>query len=283
MPEAAQTLHGLLENAGELLAAAGHAASRREAIRIWSDLSRIGPADAVLARAESVSSERAMQYFTAVGRRAAGEPLAYVTGWTGFRRLVLATDARALIPRPETEGLVEAALARVRRGTAADIGTGSGAIALALADEGEFNQLFAVDLSADALALARCNGERLGLAVAWREGDLLAPLAGQQLDLLISNPPYLTDAEYDALDPSVRDYEPRLALPSGPDGQNATRRLLDEGRACVVAGGWIALEVDSRRAQATAALAEEFGWRGVIVLDDLFGRARYVLARQGLK
>ena len=281
MPEAIQTLQGLLESAGQLLATAGVPDSRREAIRIWSDLDRSGAAATMLARGESVVGERATAYLAAVGRRAAGEPLAYVTGWTGFRHLTLATDARALIPRPETEGLVELALARVRQGAAADIGTGTGAIALALVDEGDFESVAAVDCSAEALDLARSNGKRLDLEVEWLEGDLMAPLAGRRLDLVVSNPPYLTDAEYSALDPSVRDFEPRLALPSGADGLTVIRRLLDEGRAVTAPGGWMALEVDCRRAAATAALAEGFGWREVSVQDDLFGRARYVLARQG--
>lgn len=281
VPEATQTLQGLLESAGQLLAAAGVPEPRREAIRVWSDLDRSSAAATMLARGESVVGERAMAYIAAVGRRAAGEPLAYVTGWTGFRRLTLATDARALIPRPETEGLVELALARVQQGTAADIGTGTGAIALSLADEGDFESVVGVDISPDALDLARSNGAHLGLSVEWLAGDLVAPLAGRQLDLVVSNPPYLTDAEYAALGPSVRDFEPRLALPSGPDGLTAIRRLLDEGRAVTAPGGWMLLEVDSRRAAATAALAEGFGWRDVSVLDDLFGRARYLLARQG--
>lgn len=281
MAEVTQALQGLLASAGQLLTAGGVPEARREAIRIWSDLHRMSVAATITTRGESVESELAVAYLAAVGRRAAGEPLAYVTGWTGFRRIELATDARALIPRPETEGLVELALARVRQGCAADIGTGSGAIALALADEGRFDSVVAVELAPEALALARSNGVRLGLAVEWLEGDLVAPLAGRRFDLMVSNPPYLTDAEYAELDPSVRDYEPREALPSGSDGLTATRRLLDEGRAVMARDGWMALEVDSRRAATTAALAEGFGWREVTVLDDLFGRARYVLARQG--
>jgi hypothetical protein len=118
-----------------------------------------------------------------------------------------------------------------------------------------------VDCSADALALATANGAELGLAVEWRLGDLLAPIV-EPLDLLVSNPPYLTEAEYATLDASVRDHEPRLALPSGEDGLDAIRRLLDDGRAVVREGGWIALELDCRRAAATAALAEGFGFQG---------------------
>lgn len=279
MPETAVSLQALWESAGAVLAAAGIDAPRREAIRLWSDLERTEPARAMLASAEPVSPARAERYLAAVGRRAAGEPLAYVTGWTGFRRLVLATDRRALIPRPETEGLVELALARCRTGVAADVGTGTGAIALALADEGAFAAVHATDVSPDALSLARENAARTGLAVTWHLGDLLAPLAGLHLDLLVSNPPYLTEAEYATLDASVRAWEPRLALPSGEDGLQATRRLLDEARALMRAGGHVALEVDCSRAREVADLAGAFGWRDATVLDDLFGRARYVVAR----
>lgn len=281
MMQTSTTLQRLWESAGEILAAGGVTTPRREAIRIWSDLARTSSAEAILNRGEPIEADRAQQFLAAVARRAAGEPLAYVTGSTGFRHLEVSCDRRALIPRPETEGLVELALDAVRTGTAADIGTGSGVIALALASEGEFDRIVATDISPDALALARANGERLGINVDWREGDLLAPLAGERVELLVSNPPYLTDGELAALDPAVAAWEPSLALASGADGLCATRRLLDEGRQAVVSGGWLALEVDCHRAPLVAALTESFGWREVSIHDDLFGRARYCLARRG--
>jgi release factor glutamine methyltransferase len=269
----------LLDQLVWTLATAGVPEPRRTARRLWTDLAG-DPLALVKAAGTPVDDELAEALVAASHRLAAGEPLAYVTGWTGFRHLRLVTDHRALIPRPETELLVELAIARVHGGVAADIGTGTGAIALSLKSEGAFETVWGVDLSPAALALATTNGERLGIDVRWALGDLVAPLEGT-VDLLVSNPPYLTEAEYDALDASVRDYEPRLALPSGEDGMTATRRLLDEGRAVVRDGGWIALELDCRRAAATAALAEGFGWREVLVQDDLFGRARYLLARRG--
>ena len=130
-----------------------------------------------------------------------------------------------------------------------------------------------------ALELAAFNGARTGLSVTWLEGDLLAALGRRSVDLLVSNPPYLTEAEYLACDPSVRDYEPMAALVSGRDGMLLTRRLLMDGRQVLVPGGWIALEVDCSRADMTARLAEELGWCEVHVLDDLFGRARFVRAQ----
>ena len=274
-----RTASALLDQVTATLERANIEAPRRTARRLWTDLA--GDPMALLHGTErEVDEEFAQQVTAAAERLAAGEPLAYVTGWTGFRHLRLMTDRRALIPRPETELLVELAIARVHGGVAADIGTGTGAIALSLKSEGACETVWGVDLWAPALALAESNGARLGIEVRWALGDLVAPIDGQ-VDLLVSNPPYLTEAEYDALDASVRDYEPRLALPSGADGLTATRRLLDEGRAVVREGGWIALEVDCRRAAATAALAEGFGWREVLVRDDLFGRERYVLARRG--
>jgi release factor glutamine methyltransferase len=279
MPEAVLSLQALWESAGAVLAAASIPEPRREAIRLWSDLERTPSARAVLERAEPVGAERAERFLAAVGRRAAGEPLAYVTGWTGFRHLELACDRRALIPRPETEELVGRALALTSRGVAADIGTGTGAIALSLATEGGFDRVIGTDLSPDALALATENGVCIGARVEWRLGDLLAPLAGESVDLLVSNPPYLTAAELRALDASVAAWEPHLALASGADGLDAVRGLLDGARSVVRSGGWLALELDCHRAPLVASLAESLGWREVGIHQDLFGRDRFCTAR----
>jgi release factor glutamine methyltransferase len=216
----------------------------------------------------------------AVERRAAGEPLAHVTGTMQFRHLTLASDRRALIPRPETEGLVDLALARVTEGCAADIGTGSGCIALALAAEGAFELVVGIDRSPDALALARWNREWTGLPVALVQGDLCAPLAPRGYDLIVSNPPYLTEAEHAALDPAVRDWEPAEALASGADGLDATRRLLAQALRPLRPGGWLVIELDGARAAQAEVLAREAGWEFVEVHEDLFGRARYLAARR---
>jgi release factor glutamine methyltransferase len=270
----------LLDEAARRLRDAGIESPRLAARRLWSALRGDDTLLALLTEDAGIADADAARLQEWVERLAGGEPLAYVTGATDFRHLQLRCDRRALIPRPETEMLVDLVLERIRTGLAADIGTGTGAIALALRQEGAFAEVIGVDCSPDALALATENGARTGQIVSWRLGDLLEPIT-ETLDVLVSNPPYLTEAEYAALDPSVRDHEPRLALPSGEDGLTASRRLLDEGRRVVREGGWIALEVDCRRAVATAALAEGFGWREVLVQDDLFGRARYVLARRG--
>lgn len=275
------SLREVLAEAREVLRVAGVANARSEARHLWSAITGREPGLDLLAAAAPADPVALTRLRELVTRRAGGEPLAYVTGTMDFRHLNLFTDRRALIPRPETEGLVAVALQCARTGVAADIGTGSGAIALALRQEGDFSEVIGSDLSPAALELASLNTGRTGLAVTWLWGDLLAPLGNRLVDLLVSNPPYLTEVEYLACDRSVRDYEPESALVSGPDGMLATRRLLTEGRQVVAPGGWIALEVDCRRADMVARLAEELGWVEVNVLDDLFGRARYVRAQLG--
>ncbi|MGH7529363.1 MAG: peptide chain release factor N(5)-glutamine methyltransferase, partial [Gemmatimonadales bacterium] len=224
----------------------------------------------------------------AVARRAAGIPFAYAVGRVGFRTLDLAVDRRALIPRPETEGLVELVLRTVtnretangKRGVVADVGTGSGCIALSLAVEGSFERVVAVERSAEAAALARENTVRIRPAtpVEIREGDLLAPLAGARYRAIVSNPPYLSATEHAELDRSVADYEPREALVSGSDGLDATRAILAGAAALLEPDGVLALEIDERRADAVRSLARAHGWAALRIHDDLFGRPRYALA-----
>jgi len=275
-----QPLRAVLEGAALRLKAAGIAEPRREARRLWADLQGHSRAEVWPLRDDAVDQPLRARYEAAVLRLAAGEPIQYVTGIAGFRRLTLRSDRRALIPRPETEGLVELVLARESHGRIADIGTGSGCIALSLADEGEFDLVVGVDRSPEALALARENRDRLGLPVEFVEGDLCEPLRGEVWDALVSNPPYLTSGEYLGLDRSVRDWEPEGALSDGADGLATTRRLVVQARDVVRAGGLLGLEVDCSRAPAVAGLATEAGWVDVSVYEDLFGRARYVLARR---
>jgi len=279
--ELQHTVGRLLTDARGRLREAGVEDASREAGRIWADLARIPTGEAWLGRERRATEAEAERFLAAVERRAAGEPLAYVTGWTGFRRLMLRTDRRALIPRPETEGLVDLVLGQHPDGIVADICTGTGCIALALADEGRYEAVFAVEFDADALALAGENIRASGLRVRLHRGDLVAPLAGTRVDVLVSNPPYIAEEEYLALDPSVREWEPRAALASGQDGMTHTRRLLDEGRGIVRAGGLIALELDEARAGASADLAHTFGWADIAVHRDLYGRERYLTARRG--
>ncbi len=252
----------------------------REAWRIWADLHDQAPGLGALERDQIADPAAAARYEAAVARRAGGEPLAYVTGLAGFRRLTLRADRRALIPRPETEGLVDLLLARVARGRVVDVGTGTGCIALALADEGDYDAVLAVDRSAEALALAAENRVRTGLPVVLIRGDLVSALGPASCDAVVSNPPYLTVAEHAALEPGVLDFEPAEALQSGADGLEATRRVVAEAGRVLRPGGWLALEVDCSRAGAVARLASAAGLESVEILDDLFGRARYMLARR---
>ena len=280
MPELTVPLGQLIRDGAERLRHSGLSEPRRQALRIWSDLSQGGPAMVLLQPEWPVHAGAADRFQTAIGRRAKGEPLAHVTGWTGFRRMSLVSDGRALVPRPETEGLVDLLLQRVRTGRVVDIGTGSGCIALSLAQEGTFSEIVGVDCSAAALTLAGLNRQVVGVPVNLLLGDLCRPLRSGAFDALISNPPYLTEGEYSSLDASVRNWEPASALVSGEDGMAATTRLLDEGREVLRPGGWLALEVDCSRAATAARQASAFGWSEVSVHMDLFGRERYLLAQR---
>ena len=280
MTDAEVLLGNLIADAGAMLAAARVPEPRREALRLWADLVEGSPVDAILGRRAPVSSEQVAGFLSAVERRAGGEPLAYVSGRAGFRRLTLGVDRRVLIPRPETEGLVDLVLTHAPRGIVADVCTGSGCIALSLADEGRYEHVLGIDLSADALDVAAGNIRRTGLPVRLVRGDLTASLATGSVDVLVANPPYIAPHEYRTLDASVLDWEPRVALESGAEGLEATERLLDDGRRVVVPGGWIALELDASRALATASVASANGWQHVMIHHDLFGRERYLLAQR---
>jgi release factor glutamine methyltransferase len=210
-----------------------------------------------------------------VRRRGLREPLAYVLGDWDFRRLTLATDARALVPRPETEIVVERCLALLLGSEAprvVDVGTGTGAIALALKHERPDARVTATDISPAALALARENAERHGLDVALVETDLLTGLPGP-FDLVVSNPPYVLAAELPDLEPEVRDWEPELALLDV--GQTAA--LAEAARQ--VLDGWLVLEVHERLAGELAERLSGLGYAGATISLDLGGRERIVEAR----
>jgi release factor glutamine methyltransferase len=273
----------VVETIAERLTDAGIAnasAEARDLLAAVCDENRFWPrvhADAM------VSREMAERAFAVAAQRMSGMPFAYAVGRAAFRHLTLQVSERVLIPRQETEVLIDLVLERRRTGTCADIGTGSGAIALALAAEGNFERIVATDIDGGAVMLARRNAEALApqlrTPVVFRTGDLLAPLAGESFDLLVSNPPYIAFEEAVELPESVRNWEPGHALYSGSHGLDATRRIIGDAPGILSTGGLLALEVDSRRATQVADLAVSSGhFRDVGVFQDLAGRDRFVLA-----
>ena len=213
-------------------------------------------------------------------RRGRREPLAYVLGEWGFRRLTLHVDDRALIPRPETEVVVErclAGLADVPEPEVLDVGTGTGAIALAIADEHPGARVTAIDVSSDALDLARENAELTGLAarVRFEEHDVAGGLQGGPYDLVVSNPPYVDPSELATLQPEVRDWEPKEALL----GRGVTKAIAAAARDVLRPGAWLVLEVADGTARDVSALLSDLGFAPVEATPDLAGRDRVVEGR----
>lgn len=225
-------------------------------------------------RDDPVGPAQAAAFEALVARRAAGEPVAYLVGRRGFWSFDLVVTPDTLIPRPETERLVELALERLpadRPLRLADLGTGSGAIALALAAACPQARIHASDRSLGALAVARENGRRLGLTVDWREGDWWQPLAGEVFDLVVSNPPYI--AEADPHLPALR-HEPRRALVAGADGLDDLRRIVAGAPAHLAPGGWLLLEHGHDQGAAVRALLSGHGLQQVVTRADLAGQDR---------
>lgn len=217
-----------------------------------------------------------------VRRRAAGEPLQYISGYSDFHAIRVAVGPGVLIPRPETEELVERVISRlagIEAPRIVDLGTGSGAIALALAKALPDSKVLAVDRSAAALCQARANAEANALRgrVAFRSGDWLAGLE-VEADAIVSNPPYLTEAEWAASRPEVREHEPREALVAGEDGLADLKRIVREAWERLVDGGLLALEMGIAHGDALKALAKELGYREASVERDAHGRGRFFFA-----
>lgn len=221
----------------------------------------------------------------AVTRRLAGAPMAYATGRAAFRHLFLQVDERVLIPRPETEELVTLALPYVGPGsTVVDVGTGSGAIALALAQESDAARVIGTDLSAEAIEVAEMNAravlKREYARTEFLQGNLLEPLGDEVVHVVVSNPPYIALSEREALPSAVREWEPELALFGGADGMDVIRSLVAQAELRLVAGGVLLMEIDARRAGEAVACAAEPQWRDRQLLADAFGRDRFVVARR---
>lgn len=280
-----RSVREVVHDGATALRESGVEAPRREAVRMWRDLFDVTLAQLVADHDAPVATERQLRYEAAVRERRSGSPLAYVTGKTGFRHLTLSVDHRVLIPRPETEGLVEMVLrftetlADQRRAlTCLDLGTGSGCIALSLATEGRFSRLVATDISHKVLEVARANAQRVehDTALEFRLGAFYEPVANEQFDVIVSNPPYIAASEFDGLDSSVRDHEPPGALVSDEAGMFHVRTICTGAPRHLRPGGILMLEVDARRAAASRDHAVAAGLQDVTVYADIFGRPRYL-------
>jgi release factor glutamine methyltransferase len=257
-------------------------AEAREIVAALYDAPRFWP---VANAAEKIAPSMIERAKRAVAMRSQGAPIAYAVGRAAFRNLTLSVDERVLIPRPETETLIDLVLAHAaasRDGVAIDVCTGSGAIALALATEGRFARVYGTDISRDALAVAQSNVDEnhpLRTPVELMHGSLLAPLAEKRADVIVANPPYIALGEAADLPPSVRDWEPAVALYSGADGMTATAQLVREAGGILEPGGLLAIEVDVRRASIAAELVNRDQRFHTIHIElDLTGRERFVLA-----
>jgi len=247
--------------------------------------------DLLLQSGRGIDAEHARRLDAWITRRVAGEPIQYITGRAAFRDLDLAVDSRVLIPRPETEGLVEAVLEVLREESrrwpvprVLDLGTGSGAIALAIAAECPRAVVSATDLSAEALEVARANASALGLEdrVELAHGDWFGAVGGDdRFEVVVSNPPYIATGEWETLPHDVRSFEPQSALFSGSSGLDALREIVDEAPRHLVAGGLLALELAEMRAREVFEWLEGASdWSRVSLIDDLAGRPRVLLARR---
>jgi release factor glutamine methyltransferase len=265
-----------LDSAVVALQAAGVDTPRLDAEVLLAHVLGVDRARLVIDRDRPVEGGAVRAFQDAVRRRSVGrEPVAYITGTRGFRRLDLQVDARVLIPRPETETLVEAALALPRGARVVDVGTGSGAIALALKDERPDLDVVATDASAAALEVARANADRLGLDVAFVVGDLLDGVEGA-VDAVVSNPPYVEDGA--PLMPEIARHEPAAALYAGADGLAVIRRLA--ARAGASGARFLAFEVGMGQAAAVADAMGAAGFAETETRRDLAGIERVVVGRR---
>lgn len=281
------TRRALLDSATARLQAAGVEGARRTAEWIVEDVTGAGRL-ALTARDAEATPGEAARVERLVARRAAGEPVQYVLGHADFYGLHLEVSPAVLIPRPETEAVVEEALRRLRPFEAPwvlDVGTGSGAVALALAHERPDAHVVAADVSAEALAVAAGNAERLGLAVTLVCADALRPAFADAVpptfDLVVSNPPYVPAAERAGLQREVRDWEPGGAL-FVPDADPLVfyRALAGHADRLLRPGGWLVAETHADFGAAVAALWGGAGLEAAEVLPDLAGRDRIAVARR---
>jgi release factor glutamine methyltransferase len=267
------TVREAVVGATQVLAEAGCESPRLDAELLLAEVLGVGRGRIVLEADSELDPAAAVHFGALIARRAAREPVAYILGRKEFRRITLSVDRRVLIPRPETELLVEAGLSVGEGARVVDVGTGSGAVALALKDERPDLEVWATDVSADAVAVARDNAERLGLDVRFVQADLLKGVDGP-FEAVLANLPYVEDAA--ALEPEISSHEPREALFAGPDGLAVIRRLVG-----LLSGvPMIALEVGAGQADAVSRLLRGAGYDSIDVPRDLAGHERVVVGRR---
>jgi release factor glutamine methyltransferase len=264
----AETAVGVTLGAGVAALAGVSDTPRLDAELLLCSVLGVDRAQLVMNRDEPVGGAEGERFWGLVERRAASEPVAYILGRRAFRRLELDVDPRVLIPRPETELLVEVGLSSAPDASVVDVGAGSGAVALALKDERPDLRVLGVDVSADAVAVARGNASRLGLDVRFFVGDLLSGVG--RVDAVLANLPYVADGAELPLD--VARYEPAGALFGGPDGLDLVRRLVAQ-----CSSELLALEISPEQAAEVAALVSEAGYAQVQVRGDLAGCERVVV------
>jgi release factor glutamine methyltransferase len=268
--------------ATDAIAAAGSETARLDAELLLAEATGLERARLAAEPEAEIPSAAARSFAAMVRRRVRREPVAYILGRRGFRRIELAVDRRVLIPRPETELLVEVAL-ELNPQRVLDVGTGSGAIALAIADEMPRTRVDATDSSAEAIQVARANIERLGLGDRVRCGAGRMPRAEADgvvlYDLVVANLPYVSESEWDRLAPEIREYEPREALVAGPTGLEAIRELVAELEQLPERPGAIALEVGEGQAPEVTERVRAAGFEAVDVRPDLAGIERVVVGR----
>lgn len=280
-------LRELVSAAGSSLTTSPHPErSRQDAEALLLHLLRRDRAWLLAHWDEEASPENEADYNAAVARRFSGEPLQYITGQSEFFGLPFSVGPGVLIPRPETEHLVEEMLRLAAHFFGpeiqiADIGTGSGIIAVALAKALPYSRIAAVDCSPHALTLARENAQRHQVAgrIAFLEGDLLTPLAGQHFHILASNPPYIPLADRDSLSVEVRDYEPHQALFAGDDGLAIYHRLIPGAHEYLIPHGWLVLEIGYGQQPAIEQLLRSSGYSDVRFVPDYQGIPRVAVAR----
>ena len=286
MAEPSKTLRELIALGDRYLAEKGIPESRTVIELLAARLFSCGRMDLFRHAGEVPSGHRVDALRRGMLRVAKGEPVQYVLGQWEFRGLTLKVDRRALIPRPETERLVDHVLAspaaKAERPLVVDVGTGTGCILLSLAQEMPAGVFIGLDISPEALALARENAALTGLAgrvhFAGADGwDAFDPCS---VDILVSNPPYIPSATVDALPPWIREHEPRIALDGGPDGLDVYRSLVGDASMVLKTGGGLFLEIGDDQGPALADLLEEYGFAEIQILKDYAGKDRYALARQ---